>query len=228
MINRSLRHLDYIHCYASMPLSLLQPYRLSGYCFYRRRLMLEQSFSKRQFPLRSVTQWRPCPKGWRRLSTEPSQLPCSLSPAGLYRWGMLARSAGSKSSKSTELLRWYSWGALAAQNRGHILITCIHLTKCFKQRIYHFMCSVKWLRIQSKIKRKPQMGMLRQGAVLSSFSYSSVTCFLFTVTSLANISVLNHFLHKKKPTKKSWLQRHLNIWDWLKNITLSPNRPYRL
>lgn len=41
------------------------------------------------------------------------------------------------------------------------------------------------------------MGVLRQGAVLGSFSCGSVTCFLIIITSLANISVLNQFLNKQ-------------------------------
>lgn len=42
------------------------------------------------------------------------------------------------------------------------------------------------------------MGILRQGAVLSSFSDGSVTCFLIIITSFANIWALNHFLNKQK------------------------------
>lgn len=42
------------------------------------------------------------------------------------------------------------------------------------------------------------MGILRKGAVLSSFSDGSVTCFLSIITSFANIWALNQFLHKQK------------------------------
>lgn len=98
MANRFLQLLDSSNCSTSMPpLSHLPTAQFSGYCFYRRRWMPEQSFSKRQFQWRLVTRWRPCLRGWRRRSTGLSLLPCSSSPAGPCRWAKLARSAGSRS-----------------------------------------------------------------------------------------------------------------------------------
>lgn len=224
MMNRSPRQLDYIHCRTAGSPTLLQPYRFPGYCFYRRKLTLEQSFSKRQFQLRLVTRWRPCQKGWRRPSTEPSQLPCSLLPAGPYRWGKPAGSAGSRSSVSANVLRWDSWAALRDWNRGHSLITrtlySLHKmfsTKCF----YHAMFSLKLLKIWSKIQRKPQMELLRQGAVLSSFSNGSITCFLIIITSLANI------LNKQKYSvgyREIWASLRLDLGT---SVSFS-NRPCRL